>query len=245
MASINQVIDFDTAAIVATDFGFEPQEHGDRRDGRGAGRARLARAAPRRGAKTRRRWSEAPAGRHHPGPRRPRQDQPARRHPRGQRHRGRGRRHHPAHRRLPGRGQRPEDHLPRHARPRGLHGHARPRRPGHRHRRARRRGGRRRHAHRRIEAIEPRPRRRRADHHRRSTRSTSTAPTRTGCMQQLTQYDILVEQYGGDVPAVHGLGAHARRASTTCSRTSSWSPRSRTSRPTRTVRPSAPSSRRS
>ncbi len=33
------------------------------------------------------------------------------------------------------------DHLHRHARPRGLHGHARPRRQGHRHRRAGRRGG--------------------------------------------------------------------------------------------------------
>ena len=42
----------------------------------------------------------------------------------------RGRRHHPAHRRLSGGEERSEDHLPGHARPRGLHGHARPRRPG-------------------------------------------------------------------------------------------------------------------
>ena len=29
MASINQVIDYDTAAIIATDFGFEPHETGE------------------------------------------------------------------------------------------------------------------------------------------------------------------------------------------------------------------------
>ena len=48
------------------------------------------------------------AGRHRHGSRRPRQDPTARRHPQDQRRRGRGRRHHPAHRCLPGatRGQR-------------------------------------------------------------------------------------------------------------------------------------------
>ncbi len=44
--------------------------------------------------------------------------------------RGRGRRHHPAHRRLPGRNPGPEDHLPRHPRSRGVHRHACPRRAG-------------------------------------------------------------------------------------------------------------------
>jgi translation initiation factor IF-2 len=47
--------------------------------------------------------------------------------------------HHPAHRRLPGRAQRPAHHLHRHPGPRGLYGHARPRRPVHRHRRPGRR----------------------------------------------------------------------------------------------------------
>ena len=42
--------------------------------------------------------------------------------------------------------RRPEDHVPRHAGPRGLHRHARPRRQGHRHRGARRRRRRRRDA---------------------------------------------------------------------------------------------------
>ena len=40
----------------------------------------------------------------------------------------RGGRHHPAHRRLPGAPRRQGDHLPRHARPRGVHRDARPRR---------------------------------------------------------------------------------------------------------------------
>ena len=53
---------------------------------------------------------------------------------------GEARRHHPAHRRLPGRGAaRRQDHLHRHARPRRVHGHARPWRQGDRHRRAGRR----------------------------------------------------------------------------------------------------------
>jgi translation initiation factor IF-2 len=47
------------------------------------------------------------AGHHRHGPRRPRQDQAARPHPRRQRGRRRGRWHHPAHRRLPGRQERP------------------------------------------------------------------------------------------------------------------------------------------
>ena len=47
--------------------------------------------------------------------------------------------HHPAHRRLPGRGWRPQDHVHRHARPRGLHGDAGPRRDRDRHRGAGRR----------------------------------------------------------------------------------------------------------
>ncbi len=77
------------------------------------------------------------------GPCRPRQDLAAGRDPQDQRGlRGSGR-HHPAHRRLSGEDTgRRDDHLPRHARPRGLHLDARPRRSGDRHRRAG--GGRRR-----------------------------------------------------------------------------------------------------
>ena len=52
------------------------------------------------------------------------------------RHRRRGRRHHPAHRRLPCVGAGPGDHLPGHPRPRCLYHHACPRRPGNGYRRA-------------------------------------------------------------------------------------------------------------
>ena len=86
------------------------------------------------------------ADRHRDGPCRPRQDDVARLHPQRERRRGRGRWHHPAHRRVPGRPQRPPDHLHRHARPRGVHRHACARGPCDRHRGARRRGRRRRDA---------------------------------------------------------------------------------------------------
>ena len=58
-------------------------------------------------------------GRHDHGPRRPRQDEPARRDPRDERRLRRGRRHHAAHRRLPGgrRRRRPRRHVPRHPGP--------------------------------------------------------------------------------------------------------------------------------
>ncbi len=69
-----------------------------------------------------------PARGHDHGPRRPRQDLAARRDPRDRGRRRRGRRHHPAHRRLPGAPRRQRDHLPRHARPRGVHRDARARR---------------------------------------------------------------------------------------------------------------------
>ena len=59
--------------------------------------------------------------------------------------RGRGRRHHAAHRRLPGpSGRRPRHHVPGHPGPRGVHRHACPRRPGDGHRRDRGRRRRRR-----------------------------------------------------------------------------------------------------
>ena len=59
----------------------------------------------------------------------------ARRDPRRGRRRGRSRRHHPAYRRLSGgAARRRQDHLPRHAGPRGLHRNARARRQRHRHR---------------------------------------------------------------------------------------------------------------
>ena len=94
----------------------------------------------------------ARAGRHDPRPRRPRQDQPARQDPQRQRRRGRGRRHHAAHRArcsVPRRrcdGEKKQRHVHRHARPPGVHRHARPRREHDRRGRAGRVGRRRRHA---------------------------------------------------------------------------------------------------
>ena len=92
MVKITDVIDADTAQLVAEELGHTVRrvaesdvEEGlfDAPDDRDHARA-------------------APAGRHHHGPRRPRQDVAARRHPQDQRGRRRGRRHHPAHRRLSG-----------------------------------------------------------------------------------------------------------------------------------------------
>ena len=169
MATINQVLDTDTATLVASEFGYNVENV-----------AFDAEAAVEVGheAVERRAISNAPAGRHHHGPRRPRQDVAARRDSRDQRHRWRGRRHHAAHRRVYGRRPRPSRHVPRYAGPRGVHGHARARRQGDRHRRAGGGGGRRRHAadHR---GHQPRPRGRACRSSWRSTRSTSRKRTST------------------------------------------------------------------
>ena len=143
----------------------------------------------------------AAAGRDDHGPRRPRQDQAARRDPLDQRGGRRGRRHHPAHRRLPGRDPGPEDHLPRHAGPRGVHGHARPRRAGDGHRRAGRRRRRRRDAEdaRGGRTTSSRPTCRSSW---RSTRSTCRPPIRTGSSSSSPRSRSMPEEWGGDVPFV-------------------------------------------
>ena len=132
MLQINDVIDADTAQLIAEEMGHTRAPRvGSRRRGRPVRRRRRAGAG-----------GAARAGGHRHGPRRPRQDLAARRHPLDQCGGRRSRRHHPAHRRLSGHlAVRRQDHLHRHARPRRLHRHARARRQGHRHRGA---GGRRR-----------------------------------------------------------------------------------------------------
>ena len=160
---------------------------------------------------------DAAAGGDDHGPRRPRQDLAAGRDPRDRGRRGRGRRHHPAHRRLPGPPQRQDDHLPRHARPRGVHGDARARRQGHRPRRDRRRGRRRRDA---------------ADRSRRSTtrrRPTCRSWSRsTRSTSEGANPDRVRGELGAAGPHARGLGRRdrssatspprPRRGSTTCSR---------------------------
>ena len=92
MMKINDVIDTDTAELIATEFGHTVKRVSEERR-----RGRLHRAddAP----ETR---QPRAAGGHHHGPRRPRQDLAARRHPPSRRRRRRGWRHHPAYRRLSG-----------------------------------------------------------------------------------------------------------------------------------------------
>jgi hypothetical protein len=121
--------------------GQEPHEDGHDGHGEPGHRRRHGRTAdrgirpPRRSCHRRRRRTgdrhrhrpgrgpaAASAGGDDHGPRRPRQDIAAGCDPQGQRRRGRGRRDHAAHRRLPGDNrQRPGADVPRHAGPRGLH----------------------------------------------------------------------------------------------------------------------------
>ena len=98
------------------------------------------------------------------GPRGPRQDLPAGLYPPRQRGLRRGRRHHPAHRRLSGGRERQARHLPGHPRPRGLHRHARPGRHDHRHRHPG--GGRRRRHHAPDRGVHQPRQGRRDPHHR-------------------------------------------------------------------------------
>ena len=108
---------------------------GKRHRGRSAGRDRFHA-----------RGVAAAAGRDRDGPRRSRQDLAARLHPAHQGGRGRSRRHHAAHRRVPRRDLEGHGHLSRYAGPCGLHLDARARRAGDRHRDPGGRRRRRRHA---------------------------------------------------------------------------------------------------
>ena len=194
--------------------------------------------------RTSRTGSTAPTGCCCYGPRRPRQDLPARRNPPHRRHRRRGGRHHPAHRRLPGQRQRPADHLPGHPGPRGVHRHARPRRqasPTSQFWLSRR-----------TTASCRRPSRRSTTPRRRTFQiivainkmdKPDANPERV--MQQLTEYELVPEEWGGDVHLRSSIGQDRRWAFRTCWRTFCWWLRSRSLKPTRTAWPRARSSRRS
>ncbi len=122
METVNELLDPTEAKLVADKFHFDLEirsVEGDVLEEEESDPAQLRAAA---------------AGRHRHGPRRPRQDLAPRRHPHDQGGREGVRRHHAAHRRLPGGDQPRQGHVPGHAGPRGVHGHAGPRGPGHRHR---------------------------------------------------------------------------------------------------------------
>ena len=170
-ATINQLIDRDTAALVAGELGYEVAEAvavtagvTDKDAERGPGTEAAKEVLFEEDEASLLQTAGPDRDRH--GSRRPRQDEPARRDPDD---RGRGRRagrHHPAHRRQRGHDEgRPTHRLPRHPGPRGVHGDAGAWRTGHRHRGRRGGRGRRRHAPD-ARGDRPRPRGQGADHHR-------------------------------------------------------------------------------
>ena len=126
MVTINQQLDQETAMIVVEEMGHkafaakldDPEAFTEEETAAHAAAEAVTRAA----------------GGHRDGPRRPRQDLAAGLHPPCPRGRGRSRRHHAAHRRVPRRNAARHDHLPRHPGPRRVHRDACPRRQGHRHR---------------------------------------------------------------------------------------------------------------
>ena len=95
------------------------------------------------------------------------------------------------------RGRRPRDHLHRHPGSRGLHGHACPRCEGDRHRGPGGGGRRRRDAadHR---GAQPRPGGRRPDRGRGQQGRQGGGRTPTKVRQQLTEYNLVAEEYGGE-----------------------------------------------
>ncbi len=139
MFTVNALLDrgADTAGAQGARAGHRRARSGDGRDD---GDRHRAGGGPARGL------AAARAGGDVPRTRGPRQNVAARPHPEDRRGRARIRRHHAAHRREPRDGGREDGGLPRYARPRGVHRHARARRERDGHRRARRRRRRRRDA---------------------------------------------------------------------------------------------------
>ena len=112
MATITQTIDHDTAALVTEELGHNAGPRRQRRRRGPPDRAHRERAG---------RAVAAPAGGHHHGPRRPWQDLAAGLHPPHQGGQRRGRRHHPAYRRVPRRNRQGRHQLPGYAGPCRVH----------------------------------------------------------------------------------------------------------------------------
>ena len=91
MVAINQSVEYDMAASVAQELGFEPQPE----EAGASGGTAVAVAEEEAGDEDEKLQARD-------GARRPRKDEPPRRDPRNERHCAGGRRHHSAHRRLPG-----------------------------------------------------------------------------------------------------------------------------------------------
>ena len=79
------------------------------------------------------------------------------------------------------------------------------------------------------------PRRRACRSSSRSTRSTSRTPTRTGCARNCCSTSIVVEEHGRRRAGRRGLGAQEDRASTSSRRRSCCRPKCSTCRPIRTA----------
>ena len=136
MMTINSTVDSETASSLAREFGADVQMRTFEQE--------IVDVDTTESSPGRRRAARAGRDRH--GPRRPRQDDAARRDSRDARRRTRSRRHHAAHRRLSRHGGRSQHRVPRHAGSRSLHDDAVARRQGHRRGRPGRRRRRRRHA---------------------------------------------------------------------------------------------------
>ena len=164
--------------------------------------------------------------------------------PQDQRRLRRGRRHHPAYRRLSGDlASRRQDHLHRHAGPRRLHGDAGARRQGDRHRRAGRRRRRRRHAADGRGDLARQGRQGPADRRDQQDRQARGRPAAGA-----DRAPAATRSWSSRSAATRSSSRSRRRpamASTRCSRACSSRPRSSTSGRTATARPRAPSSRRS
>ena len=174
MVTMNQRLDFDQIELIACAFGFEAvtEERVRRRANAGRGRGRRPRTG--RVRRSSRSWVTSTTAR-------PRCSTTS-----GRRTSSRAR---PAASRstsapTTSSSRRQGDHVPRHAGPRGVHRHARPRRPGDRHRRAGRRGRRPGHAAD-DRGDQPREERGRAASSSPSTRSTSPPPTSPKVKQDL------------------------------------------------------------
>ena len=237
---INTTLDADTAKILAGEFGWEVED---------VGKSEEQTIAEARGEEEKRSRRDDPIGdraspgRHCHGSRRPRQDEPPRQDPQGQRRGRRGGRHHAAHRRLQGRDEARYDRVPRYAGSRGVHPDARSRRRRYRHRRPRRRCGRRRDA---ADEGGDRPRQGGEGPHHRRRQQDRQAERRPGAGEARAGRagPGQPEEWGGDtmfvnVSAVTGEGidqpARVHRAP---------EPRSSSSRPIPTEPRAAPSSRR-